>query len=406
MQKVIVVGGGAAGLVAAYYSAKKGFDTTLIEQNEKLGKKIYITGKGRCNVTNDCSEEEFLSNVVTNPKFLMSAIYAFPPSKLMSLLEDNGLRLKVERGNRVFPASDKSSDVIKCLVKLNENANVKVKLNEKVLKINAENGQVVSVETNLATYQADKVIVATGGVSYSQTGSTGDGYRFAKMFGHTIVPPVAALSAVGIDGDFCEKLMGLSLKNVELTAKIGDKILAREFGEMLFTHFGVSGPIVLTISSIINRKIQSGVVLSLDLKPALTEKQLDARVLRDFAELKGKTLKNSLQLLLPKNLIPIVIEKAELCGDKNTAVLTKVERERLVWMIKNFEMNVKALAPIDQAIVTSGGVSVREINPKTMESKLIKGLHFAGEVIDVDAWTGGFNLQTAFASGFLAAGGE
>ena len=402
VKKAIVIGGGAAGLIAAYFSAKSGVETILIEQNEKLGKKLYITGKGRCNVTNDCTEEEFLANVVTNPKFLTSAIYAFPPSRLMDLLEDNGLNLKIERGNRVFPLSDKSSDVIKCFSNMCLGAGVKVHLNEKVLDILTENEKVVGVKTNLETYSCDKVIVATGGVTYKQTGSTGDGYKFAKNLGHSIVEPIAGLSAIELYDDFCKSVMGLSLKNVSLTAKTGDKVISSEFGEMLFTHFGISGPIVLTLSSQINKLLAKNIDLYLDLKPALKEKQLDARLLRDFGELKNKLLKNSLHLLLPKALIPVVIEKSGVNGDKNTSVLTKEERQKLVYTIKNLRLKPKGLFSLDQAIITCGGVSTREINPKTMESKKISGLHFSGEVIDVDAFTGGFNLQIAFATGYLA----
>ncbi len=401
-KNVIVIGGGASGLISAYYSALNGNNTIIIEKNEKLGKKIYITGKGRCNVTNDCDKEEFLANVVTNPKFLMSSIYAFSPQKLMELLENNGLRLKVERGNRVFPVSDKASDVIKCLADMCSKVGVKINLNEKVVNILTENGCVCGVKTDISEYEADKIIVATGGITYSQTGSTGDGYSFAKRFGHTIIEPIAGLSAIEIKDDFCCDLMGLSLKNVGLTTKINDKTVFYEFGEMLFTHFGVSGPIVLTTSSKINKSIGQDIKLYIDFKPALKEKQLDARLIRDFGELKNKLLKNSLHLLLPKRIIPYIISQAKLDGEKNTSVLTKEERQKLVYTIKNFQLVVNKLAPIESAIITCGGVSVKEINPKTMESKLIKGLHFVGEVLDVDAFTGGFNLQIAFATGYMA----
>lgn len=402
VKRVIIVGGGASGLIAGYFSAKSGAETVIIEQNEKVGKKIYITGKGRCNVTNDCTEEEFLSNVVSNPKFLMSSIYAFPPQKLMELLEENGLKLKTERGNRVFPLSDKSSDVIKCLQNMCEKVGVAIHLNEKVLDILAEDNKISCVKTDVDTYNCDKVIIATGGASYKQTGSTGDGYKFAKKFGHTIIEPIAGLSAIELNDDFCKSVMGLSLKNVSLTAKINDKVISSEFGEMLFTHFGISGPIALTISSQINKLFNKNIKLYLDLKPALKEKQLDARLLRDFGELKNKLLKNSLHLLLPKSLINIVISKSGLNGEKNTSVLTKEERQKLVYTIKNFELSPKKLFSLDQAIITCGGVSTREINPKTMESKKVGGLYFSGEIIDVDAFTGGFNLQIAFSTGYLA----
>ncbi|MGN0820080.1 MAG: NAD(P)/FAD-dependent oxidoreductase [Christensenellaceae bacterium] len=401
-KNVVVVGGGASGMLASYFSAKCGNNVTLIEQNEKLGKKLYITGKGRCNLTNDCDEQEFLSNVVTNSKFLSGAIYSFSTKDVMRLFESNGLKLKVERGNRVFPASDKSSDVIKCLSSMLVSVNVDVKLNEKVLTVDACDGKIKGVKSDKSYYAADKVIIATGGKSYSKTGSTGDGYKFAKMLGHNVTEPKPALSPIELKDDFCADLSGLSLKNVTLKAVKGSKVVHEEFGEMLFTHTGISGPITLTLSSRINKLNLSELSLFIDFKPALNAKQLDARLLRDFERLKNKQLKNSLQLLLPKSLIPFVLRLAEIDGEKPNNTVTKEERLRLVNTVKNFSLKIKGFAPIEQSIVTCGGVNVKEIQPKDMQSKLIGGLYFCGEVIDADALTGGFNLQIAFSTAYLA----
>lgn len=400
-RSAIIIGGGSAGLFAAYYSAKSGYRTTVVEKNEKIGKKLYITGKGRCNVTNAAEPRDFLENVVVNPKFLSGAVYAFSPADLMELLESEGLKLKIERGNRVFPASDKSSDVIKCLGRMCEREGVEFRFCERALEIIAENGRATGVKTDLTDYAADKVIIATGGISYPLTGSTGDGYRFAASLGHTVVKPVPALSAIETEGGFSD-LAGLSLKNVSLEAVRGGKTVSREFGEMLFTHSGISGPIVLSLSSRINRLPLGEVSLILDLKPALDYKTLDLRLLRDFSEKKNKAFKNSLDLLLPKSLIPIIIKRSGIGADKPVNSITKEERRRLAEALKHFVVKPVSLAPIDEAIVTSGGVSVKEINPKTMESKLVSGLYFAGEVIDFDALTGGFNLHAAFATGRLA----
>ena len=310
--KTIVVGGGAAGMIAAYYAAITGSETVLIEKNEKLGKKIYITGKGRCNITNNCSPQEFLSNVVSNSKFLTSAIFGFQPQDMVDLLECNGLPVKTERGNRVFPVSDKSSDVIKTLANMCKFAGVQILLNEAVERILTEEGSVVGVETELGSYRADKVVLATGGISYPSTGSTGDGYRFAKSLGHKIVPAVQALVPFKIKGDYCARLSGLSLKNVSLNTYVGGKLFSSQFGEMLFTHQGVSGPIVLTTSSLINRVDKKNLTMYVDLKPALDFETLDNRLLRDFDELKNRTLKNSLDKLLPSGLIPIIIERTNI----------------------------------------------------------------------------------------------
>lgn len=397
----IVIGGGPAGLISAYFRAVRGEDVYLIEKNEKPGKKLYITGKGRCNVTNDCDVDEFLSNVVTNAKFLNGAIRRFPPEKFMEFLSGK-TKLKTERGNRVFPLSDKASDVTKCLCAYAEEAGAEIKLNEKVLSINASDGKIVSVVTDKATYPCDNVIVCTGGLSYPSTGSTGDGYAFAKSFGHTIISPVAALSSVNLKGDFYKNLQGLSLKNVAISVINGKKKIYSDFGEMLFTHFGVSGPTIISASSFINRLNLRDVYISLDLKPALTEEQLDARVLRDFEKYKNKAIKNSLDDLLPKAMIPVIIKAAGINGDIKNNELKAENRRKIVAAIKDFRMYPHSLRDLNEAIVTSGGVSVKEIDPKTMESKLVKGLFFAGEVIDADALTGGFNITIAACTAYSA----
>lgn len=397
----IVIGGGPAGLISAYFRAVRGEDVYLIEKNEKPGKKLYITGKGRCNVTNDCDVDEFLSNVVTNAKFLNGAIRRFPPEKFMEFLSGK-TKLKTERGNRVFPLSDKASDVTKCLCAYAEEAGAEIKLNEKVLSINASDGKIVSVVTDKATYPCDNVIVCTGGLSYPSTGSTGDGYAFAKSFGHTIISPVAALSGVNLKGDFYKNLQGLSLKNVAISVVNGKKKIYSDFGEMLFTHFGVSGPTIISASSFINRLNLRDVYISLDLKPALTEEQLDARVLRDFEKYKNKAIKNSLDDLLPKAMIPVVIKAAGINGDIKNNELKAENRRKIVAAIKDFRMYPHSLRDLNEAIVTSGGVSVKEIDPKNMESKLVKGLFFAGEVIDADALTGGFNITIAACTAYSA----
>ena len=397
----IVIGGGPAGLISAYFRAVRGEDVYLIEKNEKPGKKLYITGKGRCNVTNDCDVDEFLSNVVTNAKFLNGAIRRFPPEKFMEFLSGK-TKLKTERGNRVFPLSDKASDVTKCLCAYAEEAGAEIKLNEKVLSITAADGKIVSVVTDKATYPCDNVIVCTGGLSYPSTGSTGDGYAFAKSFGHTIISPVAALSGINLKGDFYKNLQGLSLKNVAISVVNGKKKIYSDFGEMLFTHFGVSGPTIISASSFINRLNLRDVYISLDLKPALTEEQLDARVLRDFEKYKNKAIKNSLDDLLPKAMIPVIIKAAGINGDIKNNELKAENRRKIVAAIKDFRMYPHSLRDLNEAIVTSGGVSVKEIDPKTMESKLVKGLFFAGEVIDADALTGGFNITIAACTAYSA----
>lgn len=396
---MLVIGAGAAGLMCAYKASLDGARVTVLERNEKAGKKIYITGKGRCNVTNACSVEKFFDNVCSNPKFLYGAIHTFSSKDLMSLLNSLGLKLKVERGERVFPESDKASDVTNCLYKACLNNGVIFQFNTTVLNTK-HNGKNFEVSTDKGLFVDDTLVIAVGGKSYPVTGSKGDGYAFAKSFGHSIIEPVAALSAFLADNT--KPLAGLSLKNVTATVYENGKKIYSEFGEMLFTHQGISGPIILTLSSLINRKDFDRLSFEIDLKPALDDKKLSDRLLRDFSENKNKQICNVLGLLMPKALIEYVLRESKISGDKQVNSITKEERNRLVGAVKHLTFKIQGLYPIDEAIVTAGGVSVKEINPKTMESRLCKGLYFAGEVLDVDCFTGGFNLQTAFSTGFIA----
>ena len=414
MKKVLVVGGGAAGLMAAYAAAEKGHQVVLFEKNEKLGKKIYITGKGRCNFTNDVPPQEFLQNVVRCEKFMRSAIYSFSSQKTIQFLENYGLSVKIERGNRAFPVSDHASDVTKTLEKACKSVGVDIRLNEKVEKIvvsEEKNGsmsnigimsRVVELSTNKGKYACDVVIVATGGLSYPSTGSTGDGYTFARTLGHSITDLKCGLCGLNLAGNGFKELQGLSLKNVAIRAKKGEKTVFEDFGEALFTHFGISGPIVLSASSVINRIPVGQLSLTLDLKPALDEQTLDKRLLRDFEKFKNKKIANALCELLPQKLIAFVLTTCGISQDKNVNVLTKEERAKLVKNLKNLPLKVSGLRGFEEAIITSGGVELSEINPKTMESKKVLGLKFCGEVLDVDAFTGGFNLQIAFATGYAA----
>lgn len=402
MSKVVVIGGGAAGMFAAYASAAYGNETVLIEKNEKLGKKIYITGKGRCNLTSTVSKEEFFSSIVNNSKFLFSAINNLSTNDTFEFFENNGLSLKVERGNRVFPASDKASDVTRTLERLLKSVNVHILLNTTVTDITVENGAVRSVRTESGEITCDSAIVCCGGLSYPTTGSTGDGYKFAKKFGHNVTPLKPALVGIELFGSDFIELQGLSLKNVSLTAKQNNKVIYDDFGEMLFTHYGISGPIVLSCSSKINRLELGNIELVIDLKPALDIKTLDNRLIREFKENNTKSIFTVMRSLLPKTLIQCVLSRAGIRDDKNCSEITALERAEIIKVLKNFSFSPKKLRSIDEAIVTSGGVCVQEINPKTMESKLIKGLFFAGEVLDLDAFTGGFNLQIAFSTGYTA----
>lgn len=398
-----MIGGGAAGMFAAISAAENGNQVTLLEKNEKLGKKIYITGKGRCNLTNDVVAKDFFAAVVTNPKFLYGAINGFSPQDTIDFFSDKGLRLKTERGNRVFPQSDKASDVTKTLEKELLSLGVDVRLNTCVREVVISDGVVKAVNTDRGSVECDAVIVCTGGASYPLTGSDGDGYKFAKCAGHSITPIRPALVGIELCGNDFLQVQGLSLKNVTLSATLDGKTLYSEFGEMLFTHFGISGPIVLSCSSVIN-KIQnlSDIQVSIDLKPALSDDVLDARLLREFKENNVKEISTVLRSFLPKSLIDVVLRQSGVKPVKNCSEITTAERRAILTALKSLKFKVKKLRPIEEAIVTSGGVNVKEINPKTMESKLVKGLYFAGEVLDVDAFTGGFNLQIAFSTGRAA----
>lgn len=402
MSKIVVIGGGAAGMMASYTASKNGNEVILLEKNEKLGKKIYITGKGRCNLTNNVAVSDFFKNVVSNPKFLFSSINSFSPQDLINFFENNGLKLKTERGNRVFPESDKASDVTKTLQKVLVDNDVDIRLNNKVISINIDDCKIKSVTTEIGEIECDSVIVCTGGISYPLTGSDGDGYKLAKRLNHNVIDPRPALVGIELKGDNFLSAQGLSLKNVKLSAKLGEKVLYSEFGEMLFTHFGISGPIVLSCSSVINRKDLQNIDIFIDLKPALDEQTLDKRLLSEFKINNLKDLSSAMRSLMPKSLIEIVLNLAKVSQNRKCSEITQEERKRILYAIKYLNFKVKKLRPVDEAIVTSGGVDVKQINPKTMESKLVKGLYFAGEVLDVDAFTGGFNLQIAFSTGFSA----
>ena len=411
MGNVCVIGGGAAGLMAAYAAANKGHHVVLFEKNEKLGKKIYITGKGRCNFTNSVSPDDFLRNVVRGEKFLRGAIYSFSPDKTLQFMENNGLSVKIERGNRAFPVSDHASDVTKTLEKACKNAGVSIHLNEKVEKIVTETctmldigimSRVVEILTDKQKYPCDVAIVATGGLSYPSTGSTGDGYLFAQEAGHEVTDLRCGLCGLNTKGDFCAQLQGLTLKNVTFFIKRNGKTVFEEFGEMLFTHFGVSGPIVLSASSIINRMNFKELQAYVDLKPALDADTLDKRLLRDFDGYKNKQILNGLSDILPQKLISCVLKQAEVSDNKPVNAITKSERLRILQAIKQFPIRLQDLRGFQEAIITSGGVALTQINPKTMESKKVSGLKFCGEVLDVDAFTGGFNMQIAFSTGFAA----
>jgi len=396
---VIVVGGGPAGMFAAITAAQQGSKVLLLEVNGRLGKKLLITGKGRCNVTNDCTADEVLRNVPRNGRFLYSAMDAFPPQSIIRFFEDNGCPLKTERGNRVFPQSDKSVSILECLQKQLKKTGVAVQT-AKVLKIRVDNGAVCGVSTSSGDMDSDAVIIATGGVSYPATGSTGDGYRMAAELGHTIVPAEGSLVPLEAAGEDCPDMQGLSLRNVAvklLNAK--GKVLYKDFGELLFTHFGVSGPTVLSASAHLKG---DDCKLLIDLKPALDEAKLNDRILRDLDQYKNRTMENALTDLLPRSMIPVVLRKLGVDPNLQANSLKKEQRRSLVELLKAFPVQITGKRPVAEAIITSGGVKVSEIDPKTMGSKLISGLYFAGEVIDCDAYTGGFNLQIAWATGYAA----
>lgn len=405
MSKVVVVGGGAAGMIAAVAAAERGHKVTLLEQNEKLGKKIFITGKGRCNLTNASDMEQIFENIVTNPKFLYSALYGFDNRACMAFFEENGLRLKTERGNRVFPLSDHSSDVIKTLEKKLSRSGVEIRLYTKVDKLLVKDASRITgvCDEKGKTYAADAVILATGGVSYPSTGSTGDGHRMAEETGHRVTDCYPALVPLRIREPWCRDLMGLALKNVTVTVKNGKKVLYEGFGEMLFTHYGVSGPLILSASSYINKlAMDNELQLLIDLKPALTIEQLQKRLIREFEQNRQKQFKNALGGLFPARLIPVMLELSGIDPEKKACEIGKGERNAFAEVIKGLPMTITGTADFNEAIVTKGGVSIRDINPSTMESKIIAGLYFAGELIDVDALTGGYNLQIAWSTGHLA----
>ncbi len=409
--KVVVIGGGPAGMLAAISAAKSGNSVTLLEKNNILGKKILITGKGRCNITSSLDISDFINNIPGNGRFLYSAFENFTNEDIIDLLKSEGVKVKEERGNRIFPVSDKAEDVRAALERVVKKSGVQVKLNSKVDKIEVEENRVKRVICDNEKYDADKVILATGGRSYPLTGSNGEGYEIAEKVGHTIKPVRGSLVPLLADKEICSRMQGLSLRNVGITMfdLEKDKKIYSDFGEMLFTHFGVSGPTILSGSAHllrykdVDKKIaDKKVVLKIDLKPALSMEQLDARILRDFTEVKNKQFKNSLDKLLPKKMIDVVIDKSKINPDKHVNEITREERLNLVKLLKNFEVRIDGFRPVDEAIVTAGGINVKEINPKTMESKIISGLYFAGEIIDVDAYTGGFNLQIAYSTGFTA----
>lgn len=400
---IVVVGGGAAGLMAAAAAAQAGADVLLLERNEKLGKKLYITGKGRCNVTNACDTQDLFGQILRNAKFMYSAIYTFDNFRVMDFFEQNGTPLKTERGGRVFPVSDHASDIIRALSNALERGQVDVRLHTRAASVSKQVDSFVVKDTNGASFAADKVILATGGLSYPSTGSTGDGYGFAQHFGHTIQTLNPSLTAMVAKESYIKELQGLSLKNVRARIFDGAKLVYDDFGEMLFTHFGVSGPLMLSASAVVNDRLLSRhLQLFIDLKPALTIEQLDQRILRDFEKFKNKQFKNALGALLPSRLIPVAVALSQVDAERKVHEITKEERKSLLQVLKNFPATLTGFRDFKEAIITRGGVHVKEIDPSTMESKLVKGLYFAGEMLDVDALTGGYNLQAAWSSGYLA----
>jgi len=398
--KVIVIGGGAAGMMAAGMAAKQGAKVILLEKNDRLGKKLAITGKGRCNVLNFCSEEDVLKNIPRNSRFLFSALHSFSPDQAMAFFEDHGCKLKVERGNRVFPESDKSASVIQALQQFLKQQKVEIR-REKARELLVENGEIRGVLTDHGTCYGRCVILCTGGCSYPLTGSTGDGYQMAAAVGHKIVEPRGSLVPLEENGDWCAKMQGLSLRNVGVKlVNQKNKAVYEDFGELLFTHFGLSGPTILSSSAHMKAGDQYRIVI--DLKPALDEQKLDQRFLRDLEQYQNRTIENALQDLYPKTMIPVMVERAEIPSDTKANSLTKQQRRRLLEITKGFSVEIAGTRPVSEAIITAGGIKTKEVDPKTMESKLVSGLYFAGEILDVDAYTGGFNLQIAWSTGFAA----
>lgn len=399
--ELVVIGGGAAGMMCAYNAAKRGIDVVLIDPNRQLGRKLRITGKGRCNVTNNCDVREFMRNIPGDGRFLYSALNRFSPADTIAFFESHGLPLKTERGNRVFPVSDNANDVAGLLARLCERSGVTV-LRSTARKIITEDGAVSAVVTEDGTIACRAVAVCTGGLSYPLTGSTGAGYRFARELGHTVTETRPSLVPLESDDDYCAEMQGFSLKNVTLSAFEDERLIYKELGEMLFTHFGVSGPLVLSASSHMRSFDKAGYRLEIDLKPALDEKKLDARILRDFEKYSNKEFKNSLTDLAGHTMIPILVRLSGIPEDAKVNSVTREQRMRLLHLLKAFPVSVSGTRPVDEAIVTAGGVSTKEIDPRTMGSKLVQGLYFAGEVLDLDGYTGGFNLQIAWSTGYVA----
>lgn len=403
MSKVLVIGGGAAGMFAAIFAAYNGNEVHLFEKNEKLGKKLFITGKGRCNITNASDLEVLFSSVVTNAKFLYSSFYGYTNQDVIDFFENIGVQTKIERGNRVFPVSDHSSDVISGLTKELKKLGVEIHLRAEVERVvGKEHFEQIELK-NGKKIVGDSCIIATGGVSYQTTGSTGDGYRFAKEMGHKVTEILPSLVPLVIQEEYVKELQGLSLRNIEATVYDGKKKLYSDFGEMLFTHYGVSGPLMLSASSYIAKKVrEKELKLVIDLKPALTFEQLDGRVLREFEESMNKQFKNAIQKLFPSKLVPVILAVSDIDSEKKVNLITKEERQQFVTLIKNFTLTIIGLRDFNEAIITKGGVNVKEINPSTMESKFVQGVYFVGEVLDLDALTGGFNLQIAWSTGYAA----
>ena len=404
MSKVAIIGGGAAGMLCGVYAARRGHQVHILEKNEKLGKKLFITGKGRCNVTNDSDTEELFPAVMSNRKFLYSAFYTYGSRDVMEFFEEAGVPLKTERGNRVFPVSDHSSDIIRALERELKKAGAQIHLHTEVKEVCTRDEKVTGVLLSDGDFfEADTVVVATGGLSYPSTGSTGDGYRFAAETGHKVVSQSPSLVPLVAKEDYVSKLQGLSLRNVELTVKSGKKVLYKDFGEMMFTHFGVTGPLILSASAQIGKKLEKEPLEAfLDLKPALDAEQLDARILREFDANHNKQFKNAVDSLFPAKLKPVMTELSGIAEEKKVNEITKEERMRFVRLIKDFKMTLTSLRSYSEAIITKGGVSVKEIHPGTMESKFVKNLYFSGEVLDLDALTGGYNLQIAWSTAYLA----
>lgn len=404
--KIVIIGGGPTGMMAAITAAKAGADVVLLEKNEKTGKKLFITGKGRCNVTNACDTENLFANVMEHSKFLYSAVYGYDNQAVMQFFEDAGCHLKTERGQRVFPESDHSSDILRALDREMQKAGVKVRLNSEVEEVLTDNEkkQILGVRLhNREKIMADRLIIATGGISYVLTGSTGDGYRFAREAGHSVTKLSPALVPFNIEEDWCKQLQGLSLRNVEATIEVEGRNIYSDFGEMLFTHYGVSGPLMLSGSSYyVHKAGNRPAKLYIDLKPALTQEQLDKRILREFDANRNKQFKNAIATLFPAKMQNIMPMLAQIDPEKKVNEITKEERERFLHTIKHLELTITGVRDYNEAIITKGGVKLSEINPSTMESKIIKGLYFAGEVLDLDALTGGYNLQIAWSTGHLA----